>query len=362
LKSPVFKSVVSLQSAFRLLSSFALLLTSTWAGAFPEMIGRGYDSCRACHYNTGGGGPTTAYGKGIAEEISTWSREREGEAFYGLVDVSPLGLHGDMRYLAYRYEDDTVVVQSRFPMQRELSLSLDASKNISLLMSCGHYGYGNQAEQLECRSYAASLSAGPLRFRGGRFLPVFGINIPDHTKAIKELFGQGKESLNAEFSVVSRFFEVIYTRAYGRSDTRIKGDNSPSVLTRSDGDGFTLKTSLFLARGLQVGYSFAEITEDGGSTIDRISGYHAFFGTPKLAVMAEYQQHPLNEVRGYGMIGLQPLRGLWFKGEIDYRRALPDAPTDPEIFGTVQWMPRPHLEFLVSGSEKRVIFISHYYL
>lgn len=346
--------------AFDFAVALVLMFASRPALCFPEMIGQGYQRCASCHYETGGGGPTNSYGKGIAEEMSTWSYEGEGGAFYGFLDVSPVGIHGDFRHIAYRYEDDFVTVRSHFPMQREMSLSLDASENISLLMSCGYYGYGEASLIAQCRRYFATLSAGPLRFRGGRFLPAFGINIPDHTKAVKELFGQGKESLNAEMSVGGKLFEVVFTRMFGRDGAGVKSGDRPTVLAGAAGDGFAIKSTLFLARGLQAGYSFAEVTEDGGSTTDTMSAYHAFFGTSRLALQAEYQQFSTSD-KAYGSIGLKPLKGLWVKLEADYR-ADRGIPEETEIFGTIQFFPRPHHEFLLSGSEKRVMFISHFYL
>lgn len=333
--------------------SMVLLLLSGAADAFPEMMSS-YDSCRACHYSTSGGGPTTAYGKGVAEEISTWSRKGEGEAFYGYLTLAPLGLHSNVRLLSYRYSDDLVIVTARFPMQREVSISLDPAKNISLILSCGYYAFRDSAE---CRNYSTLIDMGPLRFRGGRFLPSFGLNIPDHTKAIKETFGQGRESLNAEVSLLSDYFEIIYTRAYGRTETRFVGDNRPRVRTGSYGDGDVIRASLFLARGIQVTYSYAAITQDGGETIDRLTAWTLFLGTNRFAAMGEYQMTPLGD-RGYGSLGIKPVRGLWLKTELDYRSEL----DEPEIFGTVDWLPRPHFQLTGSASDKRLIFIFHWYI
>lgn len=321
------------------------------------MIGRGYHACRTCHYSTDGGGPTTAYGKGIAGEMSTWSYEGEGDAFYGVLSTDPLAIHADFRQLYYRYQDNTMRIEASFPMQREVSVSLDAAKNVSLLSSCGYYGY-SESPKLECRRYFATVSLGPLRFRGGRFLPAFGLNIPDHTKAIKELFGQGKESLNAETSILSRYFEIIYTRMLGRRDTRIEGDSGPYISPGNDGDGFSVKGSLFLGRGVQLGYSYAALEGIDGST-EIIQAYDAFWGTEKFSIFGEMNTSE-GITRGYASLGVQPVNGLWFKAETDYRSE-PSASV-VEVYGTFQWFPRPHTEFLLSASEKRVIFISHYYL
>ena len=331
-----------------------LLLLPVRALAFPEMIGAGYQSCRACHMDPSGSGPTTEYGKGIADEISTWSYAKEGEAFYGYLSLKPLGIHGDVRHLYYNDKNNGQYASRSFFMQKEASVSLDASKNFSALISCGYYA---EKPEAECRRYFAQLRTSVLGFRAGRFLPAFGINIPDHTKAVRALFSQGKETLNAEVSVLSKYGEVFATRAFGRESGVYIGAN-PSVNVRDEGDGYVLKTNLFLARGLQAGVSYA-LLSNGLETVGTPS-YHATFATESFAAFGEYQLYVDEEIKAYASLGVKPFRGLWLKVELDEAVKPPTIKND--IYGTIDWLPRPHFQVTFSASKDRSILVSHFYL
>jgi hypothetical protein len=320
------------------------------------MIGHGYGSCKSCHIDSSGGGPLTPYGRTISEEIlSTWSREREGETFYGLIDVSPLGLHGDFRFLSYRYQDAETVVEAYFPMQREVSLSFDPSKNVSFIASSGLYG--PDATEYEYRRYYGKVTLGyGLGIRAGRFMPAFGLMIPDHTKATRELFSQGKESLNLEVSWTTKYLELFLTRIAG-SQSGIETSATPVVNQRDDRNGYALKLSVNLHRGFQVGGSYANLTDDA-TAVRGYGSFHAFLGNKNVFAYGEYQSWPEGDEKIYGTVGIAPAKGLWMKFEMNK----PGKADDPTFFGTVQWFPRPHYEFLLSYSVREIFFIAHTYL
>ncbi len=339
---------------------FVLLLSFCKSGdvrAFPELIKDGYGSCKACHYDSAGGGPINPYGRSVAEEkLATWSRAKEGEAFYGIVGTAPFGIAGDFRYLVHHYEDAQVKIDQRFPMQKEVSLILDPSEHVAFVMSGGYYGF--EPQDVEYRRYYGKLSFSGLGLRAGRFLPAFGINIPDHTKAIKkDLFGQGKESLNAEISYTHRYFEFFATRILGGNSGLYLGTN-PTVLQRDNRDGMAFKGSVFFAKGIQIGGSFAQFDEADGQ-VSQYSSAHAFFGLPKAWMLIEVQEYSDRLMRGYFELGLEPLHGLWLKTELD---SSGQPGENPELFGTMQFFPRPHFEFSGSVSRKQVILISHWYI
>jgi len=332
-----------------------ILLCSSPAYAFPEMIGHGYSSCKACHYDSSGGGPLTEYGHTIAEEIlSVWSFQKEGDTFYGLVNTHPISLNGDFRTLFQHYEDDAIRLDQSFPMQREVSIGFDPSKNVSFIGSAGLYG--PNATEYEYRRYYAKVTLGQgIGIRAGRFMPAFGILQPDHTKATRELFGEGKESLNLETSITHKYFELFLTRIAG-SNSRITTSSKPVVVQRDDRNGYAAKLSLFLTKGVQIGGSYASLSDDASIPRDYLS-YHAFVGNKKIWSFAEYQTWANGDSKLYATLGCAPVKGLWVKMEIN--RAASD---DPEVFGTLQFFPRPHYELLISGSKKQYFLITHFYL
>lgn len=318
------------------------------------MIGSGYASCKACHYDSSGGGPLTDYGRTIAEEhLSTWSRAKEGEAFYGLFSLNPLGVAGDFRTLFQRYEDDQVRLTQSFPMQREVSLTFDPSKNVSFVGSAGLYG--PDAKDVEYRRYYGKVALKSLGLRAGRFLPAFGLNIPDHTKGIKELFSQGKESLNFEVSLTTKYVELFATRIAGSNSGVVTG-NRPTVIQRDDRNGYAYRATLNPKKGLQFGVSYASLTDDE-TIVRNFVSYHAFIGSDRVWLYGEHQSWPERDFKTYGNLGIAFVRGFWFSMEADAAHG-----RKTELFSTFRFFPRPHHEYLLSFSKKEFIAVSHYYL
>lgn len=341
---------------FRRISLAGLLLLSSESYSFPEMISHGYNSCKACHLDSSGGGPLTPYGRTIASEIlSTWSfGEKEGEAFYGLFDPRPFGVAGDFRTLFDRYEDSSVKVTQRFPMQREVSLTFDPAKNVSFVGSVGLYG--PEAVDYEYRRYYGKITLGHgIGIRAGRFMPAFGILIPDHTKSTRELFSQGDESLNLEVSWTAKYLEVFLTRIAG-SNSGITTGSKPAVVQRDDRNGYAAKVSLFLKPGVQFGASFATLTDDA-TTVRNYGSYHLFLGNERVWLYGEVQSWPGEIRKSYGNLGIAFTKGVWLAMEVDAR-------TDEEtrVWTTLRLFPRPHFELTLSADKKEMFVVSHYYL
>lgn len=324
-----------------------ILLCSTQANAFPEMIGHGYNSCKPCHYDSSGGGPLTEYGHTIAEEIlSIWSFRGEGETLYGYDNVAPLFVAGDFRSLFHHYQDRTVSIDQSFPMQREMSIGIDPSKNVSLIASAGLYG--PDAKEFEYRRYYARFSFDKgLGVRAGRFMPAFGVMQQDHTKAVRELFGEGKESVNLEVSFTHRRFELFLTKIAGSVESR------PRLHERS---GYASKLSMFLTRGVHVGASYAALADDTALAADYVA-YDIFAGNDKIWALAEYQTSSNLDRKLYAHVGFAPLHGLWVKVELDWTHF-----GGSEVFCTLQVFPRPHYQVVLSASQKQYFMIAHYYL
>ncbi len=334
--------------------SFVLLIANEIAAGFPEMIASGYQSCKSCHLQPTGGGPINEYGQSIAgEHLSTWSTEGEGENFHGLLGVNfkPFSFGGDFRYLMHHFKDANVEINQRFAMQKEISLIFDPAKNVSIVASAGYYGL--EPDEPEFRRYFGIIRLGGLSLRGGRYLPAFGFETDNHTLGIKELFGQSKEALSLETAYTHRYFEVFATRVLG-GQSRLEASDRPVVKQKANQDGYTGKFNAFIMKGVQAGYSYASLEDE--DKLRTYSGVHAFVGTELFYSMAEFQWHPLDAYRAYGMLGVQVLKGLHLKAELDADEKL------KEFFATAVWFPRPHFQFTASASQRQALFISHYYL
>ncbi len=334
------------------LSLFSLCLSSGEASAFPELIRSGYQSCKACHHAPNGGGALNDYGRTIAgEHLSTWGTAERGETLYGLANFHPFELAGDVRYLTHHFDDERVTINQRFLMQKEVSLVFKPSPNVTFLASGGMYGF--EPKEVEYRRYFARVDLGNLWLRVGRFLPAYGYDIADHTKGIKELFGQGKESFNTEAGYTTKYGELIVTRILG-SASKITADKRPTVTQADSPDGYAGKANLFVTKGIQLGVSLASLEDS--EKLRKYVGYHAFAGNERLYSLVEYQSLPDAAHRLYSEVGVQLFKGFHLKAELDAREQF------KEVFGTIQWFPYPHFELSGSVSDRQYFMVSHYYL
>lgn len=328
------------------------------AFSFPELIRSGYNSCSACHVAGGSGaGPINAYGRTIAgDHLSTWGTPEEAGLLYGYADAAPyFDVAGDVRYLQHHFDDkddpNGVVINQKFFMQKEASLIFNPAENVSFVFSGGYYGF--EPKEPEFRRYFGIVHLGGLWARAGRFLPAFGYDIPDHTKGIKELFGQGKETLNFEVGYTGKRFELIATRILG-SDSTVSTDKNPKVQQNDSRDGFAGKANIFIGKGFQLGSSVAFLEDD--EKMQQYYSVHAFAGTERIYSLVEYQSHPEGARKGYAEIGWQVFKGMHLKAELNM------SEVDQEIFGSIQWFPRPHWELTASASERQWFLVTHYYL
>lgn len=148
------------------------------------MVSHGYQSCRECHVSVAGGNLSN-YGRLAAKSIlPTW----EGDE---LIISTPawLSLGGHIR--ALQTMRDTKVAKSGkfFLMQAEASLSIVKS-DLELTTTYGKDGL---------RDAYVKQNFGNLWFRAGRFLPLYGLTLENHTTIRRQLgYGENTERLNVE--------------------------------------------------------------------------------------------------------------------------------------------------------------------
>jgi hypothetical protein len=99
-----------------------LLLWTSTAFAYPEMVRHGYAQCTACHISPAGGGILSSYGRQLSADLmSTWSYTNEANFLHSEVGakLSEKGFlfGGDIREVQTRLKDQTQIDGKLFLMQ-----------------------------------------------------------------------------------------------------------------------------------------------------------------------------------------------------------------------------------------------------
>ena len=177
--------------------------------AFPEMIRHHYVNCGACHVNTAGGGVLNAYGRTLSYEVlSTWGGEKEARGFYS-VDPEKIGswlnVGGDLRGLQVHQENKMIKRGRYFWMQGNVDVAATAQRTTAYF-SIGQVDTTNQSlrNDIWTRYYVAYQFSDEISLRAGRFVPLFGLNIPQHQYLIKQnlVLGPGtdRDATNLQYN------------------------------------------------------------------------------------------------------------------------------------------------------------------
>ena len=165
------------------------------AAAYPQFqFSLGEERCSACHLAPSGGGLINDYGRD--EAGSTISRGGDGRFLHGLwTPPSWLALGGDERFalgdkqLAGRNE------RLAFPMQLDIYARVTAD-HLSFAITAGVRGAARDPtpplfERLTSREHYVAYDRGDYSVRVGRFFPVFGLRLADHTAYVRRFLGFG---------------------------------------------------------------------------------------------------------------------------------------------------------------------------
>lgn len=325
--------------------------------AFPELIRHGYTQCTACHFSPSGGGILTPYGRQLsAELLSTWSYKNESQILHGLTekDLSALGLHfgGDVRAVQVHKKNDRFKYGRLFVMQADVQVAYTQGPFVGV-MSVGEIENpaGDEFQgNMNSTTYYGLLNLNDhMAVRAGRFLPQYGLNVPDHTVGIRSGLGLGPgyQLDTLEFSYLSEHWTAFV--AHARSLPEVAQESKEFV--RSAHLAYTLKERYKL--GVSHWYS-----ESSAADVRRFYGLNAMLGfTERLFTL--FEADLLHEAAGDGAYGYARLGYEVFRGVVPYvqyerRHAdlkLSDGAASHYIAG-FNFFPRPHFE--LTGQWARV--------
>lgn len=326
------------------------------AHAYPEMIRHNYPNCIACHESPSGGGLLTNYGRTISHSaLSTWGGEKEARPFYGAFDnqytKNWLNIGGDLRGLQLHTNSKQAMTGRFIRMQTGLEAAVKFW-NFKIVSFFGKQEEGHMVRGESIRHYLMYQPTDEITMRVGRFIPNFGLNVPEHTLPTRRNLGfdQGNERDQFEFmwngEKLNASMSASQTVTTDKRKTQEKAFATQWNYTIYD--SFRLGANLWLGR------------EEHKSR--QIYGLNAVLGfTEKLYYMSEFDiQNNFDKKKGlfhFSKFGYEFTKGLHAIALEEYRKS--DFKNDKSTLKSVglgfQWYPRPHIDLEAIWNKRQVL-------
>jgi hypothetical protein len=327
------------------------------AGAEPTFLSRQYPRCTNCHFSPTGGGLLTPYGRALSrEELSTSGRSsasrepgREHESLYGIFGDSLGGLA-----LGVDLRPSRLDVRGRgFSSTRNLLMNaeLAAAARLGQWTVYAQIGRQPRGDDVRVRSFEHWVgyeSDTGLGARAGRFLPAYGIKLPDHTALTRAALGLDNDDqvYGLELSFNGSRHLVQVSLGPGRADSVDGG----RAFTASGRWQLDLRPRVVLvASGLYR----------GASDLDPASGALGIAlgtaPTPRLTLWTQADARFRDGAggdRAYTLLGelaLELYRGIWLKASPQLRTEFGDASAGVfRVNLALDLLPRTHWNVVVS--------------
>jgi hypothetical protein len=310
----------------------------------------------------------TLYGRGVSEELSTFSYEGQGSfAFHPATDkvTDPTGLfnlvtadiQGDARSV-HIISSDSKIARQDILMEASFKAAFHIGKTTDIVISHGTYGRVDNEQQRNY--YLAVRTSKYLSLSFGRFLPAYGLNLDDHTALIRGPlgFGEGQESINFSVHFEDDNFQTTATKVLG---TDLEATSTPGKLSyESDvNDRYIVRSAVKLSPKSLVGVS---------GLIDARKRYAGLFASYApfhyLYLLAEYDNERYMEGGVYSArnlyfirAGSEVYRGITLGLDISSEKSDIIQRQRTEAF--VYLMPTPHLSlrFMARHENEQTNFI-----
>jgi hypothetical protein len=343
-----------------------LFAYSPMSQAYPDMIRHNYPNCTACHFSPAGGGLLNSYGRSISTEVlSRWGTEKEARPFYGALDSEKLNrwlqVGGNIRALQFHHESGQVLEGRTIPMQA----GLDVAAQFGRWTWAFFFGRLDKDWKIQpdfVRYYSLYQASDEVSIRVGRFVPIFGLNIPQHTLPTRGSLGFGQSS---ERDTV----ETMWTNE--KWNIAVSGSKSLSTKSKPDIEtAISTQINYNLADSYRMGVSYWLGAEDKQHR--EIMSTHLVFGfSEHLFLLTESAlqtkwQVGSKEISGFyhfAKLGYEITKGFHIHFVEDYTQTDFDSENSKiESFGPgFAFYPRPHFEFEGLYSKRRIKILNDNY-
>jgi len=356
------------------------LAVSGAALAYPEMVRHHYVNCNSCHVSPNGGGILNEYGRGMsAEVLSTWNYENEALFLHGALKPgklpAALNLGGDVRALQVHRESKTVREGRYILMQAQIEAALSAGP-ITGVVAFGQTNAENHIEAGLPRFYLLANASEIIQLRVGRFLPAFGINLPQHTYPTRGPLGFGYDG--ARTTIEATYGGEQWHAAFSASESR----TNPRSGERER--GVALQVEKFIGDKYRVGFS--SWNGQGNRSKRWVNSVHGILGFREdlylLTELAWQSRRATflpsareNGLYQFNRLGYELTKGLHALALQEFSKTdLKRSDSQTISLGAgILWYPRPHFEFEFTFNEKKVsrasrefedyaYLMAHYYL
>lgn len=325
--------------------SFILMVQNVMA--FPEMIRHHYVNCSACHVSTTGGGLLNAYGRTISTELlSSSGNEKEGRAFYSInpEKIPWLNIGGDLRSVQTHMENSQVSRGRYIWMEANVQAAVTLNK-ITAFLSVGEVEQTNQSFKADpIRYYLSYQHSDELSIRAGRYLPIYGINLPQHTFLIKQnlQLGPGTDRYAADVQWNGENYNFLFGISQSLLDSAVRDEEFAYNAQVQKNINDNHKVGLSSWYGEAVNYRKIQL------------GAHAVSGWSEHIYSLFEVDHQWSKdnndfetksIFQLLKLGYEITKGLHFQLVEEYGKIEAAAPAEIQSFGAgAIWYPRPHFE------------------
>jgi hypothetical protein len=217
---------LKLHSASGLLVLFFVFSSALYS--YPKFAALTGEKCQSCHVNPTGGGMRNLYGVKYSKDnlyFKFWEKANK------TTEIDPqitkgISMGADMRmiFIDDQTGEGNPNFNTFFQMQGDLYVNAQVNKYISLMVAPGLYipnTYGSSPlpTKYEIYGMVSNLPAG-LYFKAGRFIPNFGIKIPEHrayNRIFNDLYTPYASDAGIEVGISPSFFTLTAGFSNGSS-------------------------------------------------------------------------------------------------------------------------------------------------